>query len=143
MIQQNLTDIYNYLALAGIFSRIIGDRTLIDYYRRQKEIIIAIREFDDSGNFDETRIKQVMTEDKSLLEQYPELRESITRLRIINSLDDNDRNPYLWEQANSSPDKKTRRMASMVLAHNLVTDEEAGALRSTLRCDLYTMLKLK
>lgn len=143
MIQQNLIDIYNYLALAGIFSRIIGDRTLIDYYRRQKEIIIAIREFDDSGNFDEKRIKQVMTEDKSLLEQYPELRESIIRLRIINSLDNNDRNPYLWEQANNSPDKKTRRMASMVLAHNLVTDEEAGALRSTLRCDLYTMLKLK
>lgn len=143
MMQPTLVGIYNYMALAGIFSHVLGDAAMEHYYLRRMEMLMAVRDFDDKGAIDEERLNQIMTDDKALIEQYPELHESLLRLRIVNSLDVADRNTFLWEQASGSPDKLTRRLASIVLAHNLITDEEAGDLRTVLRCDLYTMLKLK
>ena len=141
--QPTLAGIYNYMALAGIFSHVLGDDALEQYYLRRMEMLLAVTEFDATGTIDESRLDQIMADDKALFELYPELKESLLRLRIVNSLDVPARNAFLWEQANNSPDNMTRRLASMVLSHNLITDEEGGDLRTVLRCDLYTMLKLK
>lgn len=142
MMQQSMQVMYSYLAVARILAHILGDQVSEHFYRRYMELLVAFNDFGQNGNVDDETMQELISGQRQMEEIYPELTDILSRLKIVNSLDNPDRGNYLWEECHNAPDPFTRKLASMVLAHNLVTDAESRDIRISLRADIYAMLGL-
>ncbi len=143
MMQSSLPIIYSYMALAHIMARVLGDSKLEAYFKRRLEMLMMMDNFNSKGAFDQNALSELQRDSHDLTELFPELRESIMRLRILNCFDDKESAGFLWDELNHGKDDKTRRMAGMVLAHNLLADKENEAFRENLRSNLYSLLKIQ
>ncbi len=140
MMQTSLPIIYSYMALAQIFATLLGDETLIRLYKRRMEIIMALSYFRTDAVHDDAEFTRFLEADGDLNEMFPDLGDSILRLRILNALDHPDMDDFLWENSHKAKNSATAKLAKLVLAHNLLSDNDSKAMRRQLRDGIFSLI---
>lgn len=141
--QKSLPVRYSYMAVARILARMLGDRQMERFYLQRMALVMVLNNFGDTGKIDGLTMNILLEDSRNLMDSYPELEAKYNQLKIVNSLDDAESMEYLWETSRKGIDPLTRRLASLVLAHNLLDDEDTAILKYKLRTDIYALMNLE
>ncbi|MCM1522596.1 MAG: ATP-binding protein [Muribaculaceae bacterium] len=143
MLHKDHIQTYNYLAVARIMARLMGDTQLITYFSNRMELVETIRLFGDSGKIDEERLSKLLNDNKDFVASYPDIETRLTHLRIINELDKTYKADWLWEIARDHPDETTSQLARLVLSYNMLEHSNVYEVRRTLHRKIYQLMELK
>ncbi|MCM1164263.1 MAG: ATP-binding protein [Muribaculaceae bacterium] len=143
MLRNDHIQTYNYLAIARIMARLLGDSQLVTYFSNRMELVETIRLFGDSGKIDEDRLNKLLNDNKDFIATYPDIETRLTHLRIINELDKSYKSDWLWEIARNHPDETTSHLARLVLSYNMLEHSNVFEVRRTLHRKIYQLMQLK
>lgn len=80
---------YNFLAVSGILSRMIGDHKRIDYYRKRKSILLIFDEYERNGKVDEQTLLKIKSDaDNDLVDGDSVINNHITLFTILKAIED-------------------------------------------------------
>ena len=113
---------FNYLAVARLLSRIIGNDDLQAYYARRMELVRVLQQFGDRDRITDTELEAVLADSENLVDNYPEIKNKLQQLQIINQLGKPWRDDKLWQLAGNTTNEKTAALARLVLSNNMLLD---------------------
>lgn len=143
MLRKDHIQTYNYIAVARLMARLLGDPQLVTYFSNRMELVETIRLFGDSGKIDDDRLTKLLNDNKDFVASYPDIETRLTHLRIINHLDKPYRADWLWEIARDHPDDTTSELARLVLSYNMLEHSNVFEVRRTLHRKIYQLMDLK
>lgn len=134
---------YNYLAIGHIMARLINDSQLATYFANRMELVESIRLFGENGKIDDDRLQKLFADNTEFISIYPDIETRLTRLRIINLLDKDCNNGWLYEKAVDRSDETTSQLARLVISYNMLANSNVFEIRNTLRRKIYQLMDLK
>ncbi|MCF0189916.1 MAG: ATP-binding protein [Marinilabiliaceae bacterium] len=116
--EQSLT--YNYLSLAHLLSRIIGDERIEKYYKDRKRIVELLYDYALNRNIDDNEVQNLAKGNGDLIGHDTAFNEYLTRLRIIGAKGQENQNKFLWDTYKETQSTTIRDIASLMLSRNML-----------------------
>ena len=112
---------YNYLAAARLLSLVVGNQELADYYAKRIDMLLVLQQFADHDSITDEQLHQLLADSQTLADHYPEVKNKLQQLQIINCLGKKEwHDEALWQQAADTSNQKTSALAQFVLSYNML-----------------------
>lgn len=111
---------YNYLAFARILCMLLGREAQAAYYKGRMDIIALLHDFAIHNTVDAERVDELGNVNPELFNGNGPLKERFMQLQTISYLDKPDRNPDLFDLAQSN--SALAPLASLCLAYNITKE---------------------
>jgi len=136
---------YNYLGIAVILARMMGNDEQVSYFKKRMEMILLLHDFAMNDSIDEERLNKLKDIDSNLFENFSFLRTRMMQLQIVscNGSDSAEDNLSLWRIINSNEYHDLHKLASCVLAHNLMYHNHLPDIAETIHAEMKRLLNLK
>ncbi|MBR6283389.1 MAG: ATP-binding protein [Muribaculaceae bacterium] len=134
---------FNYLAVARLLSRIIGNSEQENYFDRRMELVKVLQQFGDRDRITDEELETVLADSESLVDNYPEIKNKLQQLQIINRLGKPWRDNMLWQLAGETANEKTAALARLVLSHNMLEEFNVYDQLRVLRKRIYQIMDLE
>ncbi|MBR3091440.1 MAG: ATP-binding protein [Bacteroidaceae bacterium] len=136
---------YNYLGIAVILARMMGNDAQVNYFKKRMEMILLLHDFAMNDSIDEERLNKIKDIDSNLFENFSFLKTRLMQLQIVNCNGSNspEAKLYLWEIINSDDYKDLHKLASCVLAHNLMYHNNLPDIAEVIHTEMKRLLNLK
>ena len=136
---------YNYLGIAVVLARMLGNNEQVSYFKKRMEMILLLHDFAKNDSVDEERLNKLKDIDSDLFENFTFLRTRMMQLQIVSckgSISAAD-NESLWRIINSNEYQDLHKLASCVLAHNLMYHNNLIEIADTIHAEMKRLLNLK
>jgi hypothetical protein len=143
MTQSSQVSAYNYLAVAKMLSLVMSNHDMADYYSRRMELLKVLQRFGEMDKIKDEELDELLVNNEAFISNYPDIKNKLTQLKIINHLDKPWNDDYLWELAKNTENKDVSALARLVLTHNMMDGFNVYEQRQTIRKKIYQMMDLK
>ena len=143
MTQSSQVTAYNYLAVAKMLSLVMSNHDMADYYSRRMELLKVLQRFGEMDKIKDEELDELLVNNEAFISNYPDIKNKLTQLKIINHLDKPWNDDYLWELAKNTENKDVSALARLVLTHNMMDGFNVYEQRQTIRKKIYQMMDLK
>lgn len=136
---------YNYLGIAVILARMLGNDEQVNYFKKRMEMILLLHDFAMNDSIDEKRLNNIKDIDSNLFENFSFLRTRMMQLQIVsyNGSDSAEDNESLWHIINSNEFQDLHKLASCVLAYNLMYFNNLPDIAENIHTEMKRLLNLK
>ncbi len=111
---------YAYLAIAHILSKMIDNEAMMQYLEQRLHFMCILEDYGENGKINDEEQTLLDTEDGDRMEEFPILGENLSKLRIVNSLGQQDKNAYLWNMvSNHEPGNILNKLSRLMLSYNM------------------------
>ena len=128
---------FNYLGLAALLAKIIGDDSLYGVMRLHQELLIHLESYAREKRVD----LDELSKHSEAVKGHPMLAKLYSKLEIVASLDSPENNTDLWEFANHG-DETERRLASLALSFNLIADDAEEEVQKKIKNNIASILNV-
>lgn len=142
MTQSSQVTAYNYLAVAKLLSMVMSNPDLADYYSRRMELLKVLQRFGELDKIKDEELDELLDNNEAFISNYPDIKNKLTQLKIINHLDKPWNDDYLWELAKKTENKDVSSLARLVLTHNMMDGFNVYEQRMAIRKKIYQMMDL-
>lgn len=132
---------YNYIAFARLLCRMIGWEERADYYRGRMQIIDMLYEFAINDTVNASQLDRLQDEDSELFQGDTPMHEKFMQLRIISFMGNQPHDDELMH-FRSSTQGLTRQMASLVIAYNILLENNLQPQANDVLNYVKSMLRL-
>jgi hypothetical protein len=143
MTQSNQVTAYNYLAIAKLLSMVMNNPDMAEYYSRRLELLKVLQLFGEVDKIKDEELNDLLENNEAFISNYPDIKNKLTQLQIINHLDKPWNDDYLWELAKRTENKDVSSLARLVLTHNMMDGFNVFEQRMAIRKKIYQMMDLK
>ena len=143
MTQSNQVTAYNYLAIAKLLSMVMSNPDMAEYYSRRLELLKVLQLFGEVDKIKDEELNDLLENNEAFISNYPDIKNKLTQLQIINHLDKPWNDDYLWELAKRTENKDVSSLARLVLTHNMMDGFNVFEQRMAIRKKIYQMMDLK
>lgn len=134
---------YNYLGIAKLISLMLGDEKLAEYYSERMKLLMMVWNYGINGNIDLDELKAQEERNSDIINLYPELRNHLTRLKVMASIDDDSQTKFLWDVLQNAQDEKLTKLVRLILANNLLTGFNLQSEKDQIRKKIKALLNIK
>lgn len=132
----------NYIAIARILCLMIGNEQEATYYEKRLQLLIALLQFGEVGRVTDTELEMLLNDETDLLNSYPDYKNKLAQLQIINRINKPWNDDFLWQQANNADNKATSPLARLVLSYNMLGNLADYATRKAILTRIYRLMDL-
>ena len=127
---------YNLLNVARILSLLIEKKDLAGYFNERMKLLQMFQSFAINGTVNNAALLEQSKVNGDMIASYPLLQTRVLELQAIGCLDNEERNPFLWEILRTTVNERLQKIVKLVLSYNMLIGfsmfEEKEAIRSKL-----------
>ncbi|MBR5612306.1 MAG: ATP-binding protein [Bacteroidaceae bacterium] len=127
---------YNLLNVARILSLLIEKNDLAGYFNERMKLLQMFQSFAINGTVNNVALLEQSKVNGDMIASYPLLQTRVLELQAIGCLDNEERNPFLWEILSTTVNERLQKIVKLVLSYNMLIGfnmfEEKEAIRSKL-----------
>jgi len=116
---------------------------MAEYYSRRLELLKVLQLFGEVDKIKDEELNDLLENNEAFISNYPDIKNKLTQLQIINHLDKPWNDDYLWELAKRTENKDVSSLARLVLTHNMMDGFNVFEQRMAIRKKIYQMMDLK
>ena len=119
MLQDRLTDTYNYLSLATLMAKLADERWMLDNFDARRRLLVSLYKFSHKESTSvETTLKEFGEIDIMVnTDRYT--RKLVQQVRIVTCIGNTAQNPLLWSLYQDAVDEEVQQLAQMAIAYNM------------------------
>lgn len=133
---------YNYLSVSGIISRMLQQEDTRAYYDNRRDIVKMIHNFGRNERIDDSDLNTILEENTDLVSTFPDIKNKLTQLKIINRIDKDWDDDFLWQTAREKTAPVTSRLARLVLSYNMLRDCNMYEERQVARRKVFQLMDI-
>lgn len=111
---------YNYLGFLRLVALALNDQQQADYYSKRMKFILTLKYFETNGTLDEPELQEQEFMSEDVVRHYQGLHMQYLQLRCVSYMRKPQHNAELWNLVQQSSTSELGRLASLVLAYNLL-----------------------
>lgn len=142
MAQSDNLRAYNYLSVVRILSLMIGNTDEAAYYEKRLRLLLALMQFGEVGRISDEELEMLLNDDTAFIDNYPEYRNKLAQLQIINRLGKPCNDEFLWQQVSNTDNNATSPLARLVMSYNMLDGLSDYATRKGILTRIYRLMDL-
>ena len=127
---------YNLLNVARTIALLIEKDDLAGYFHERLKLLHMFQSFAINGTVNNAALLEQSKVNGDMIAAYPLLQTRVLELQAIGCLDDEQRNPFLWNILSTTLNDRLRQIVQLVLSYNMLNGfgmfEQKEAIRSKL-----------
>ena len=134
---------YNYLGIAKILATMLGNEERIRFYKGRMDLLVMLHDFAVNDRVDEERLVQLEQDNGELFRNNVQMNRRFHQLKLVGCIGKENSNGLLWSTINDNKDESLKNLASLVLSHNLLKQQNMEHQSREIHAHIKNVLHLK
>ena len=143
VIENDYLKAYNYFGFCRLLSKIINRRDREEYYDGRLRLIQLLYKFSDTGTVSPDEIREVETYNAEIFARHTQLQHGLYQLKLISCLGQPQQFAFLTHLKSEIRDQDLLRLSNLIIAHNLLLEEDLTTEASGIYDQILDLLKLQ